>query len=582
MNSPATPSLWKLLLAPVTPHRSHLVATLLTGLAAQGGTLASLALGGWLCAQALSSPDPNQLVITIAVLAVVIILTALARWAQAWFSHDLAFALIETLQMDIYDGLVRGTPGLTHQQRLGDVAATATSDAALMERFYAHMLVDYLTALLIPFAALLLLGLLHPWLALALLPFIVMLLLVPSLLNAAASRQGAAVTAQKSQLNSLLVEMILGWRDVQLFGAQQRFKQQLQQRSAQLGKAQYRYGARSGLEQAMLDALAALAVLAQVIVSLWLFTEHSLAPKYLPFILTVCIGALLPLMEVSQTSSLWGALRASASRIFQLQQLPATVIDSGNNAIPASGSIEFNEVSFRYPQQQRDTLHELTFRLQPGERVAIAGSSGSGKTTLAHLLLRFYDPDGGRISVGGIDLRDLDLATLRQHIAWVPQHSWLFNDTVANNIRLGDPCASQQAVERAAQLAQAEEFILALPQGYDTLCSRGGEGLSGGQRQRIALARALLSKAPIILLDEASSSLDSENERLIFDMLDALPTDRTLITIAHRLSVLQRAERILVLDQGKIVEHGSHAKLLEKQGHYAALIASLAVESPPG
>lgn len=579
MKPSETPSLWKLLLAPVKPQRLRLFATFLTGLAAQGGTLACLAMGGWLCAQAFSSTDIHQLTISIVVLVVVIIFTALARWAQAWFSHDLAFSLIETLQMGIYDGLERGTPGLTHQQQLGDVAATATSDAGLMERFYAHMLIDYITALVIPFAALLLLGLLHYWLALTLLPFIMMLLIIPGLLSTVASRQGEAIMAEKSQLNSLLVEIIQGWRDVQLFGAQQQFRQQLQQRSTRLNQAQYRYGARSGLEQAILDTLSALAILAQVAIGLWLIAENALKPQLLPYILAVCTGALLPLMDISHASTLWGALRTSASRIFQLQQLPVTVINVGDDVRPASAKIVFHQVNFRYPQQQHDALHDLSFILHPGERVAIAGHSGSGKTTIAHLLLRFYDPDSGRISLGDIDLRDLNLATLRQYIAWVPQESWLFNDSVANNIRLGDPSASQQDVEQAARQAQAEEFILALPQGYDTVCSKGGEGLSGGQRQRIALARALLSKAPIILLDEASSSLDGENEQLIFNALDTLPANRCIITIAHRLSVLQRAERILVLDQGKIVESGSHSCLLAKQGHYAALIAALAVKS---
>ncbi|MCL2892020.1 ABC transporter ATP-binding protein [Brenneria tiliae] len=579
MNNTSLPPFWRMLLTPVRPQRSRLAATLLAGLAAQGGTLCCLALGGWLCTLALSHPQVGQFIKGIIALALAVVFTSIARWAQAWFSHDLAFSLIETLQMGIYDGLERATPGHTVQRRLGDVAATATSDAELMEHFYAHMLVDYVIALVIPFVTLVLLFEIHPWLAATLFPFLLLLLIAPRLLLLAASDQGKAVMTEKSQLNSQLLEMIQGWRDVQLFGAQKRFQQQLHERTRRLNLAQCRYGTRVGLEQALLDMLVAMALLALVGVSLQLMVREVIVAQQLPFILAVSTGALLPLMDVSHNGTRWGALKASAERIFLLQQLPATIQSEGKMLRPASERIAFQHVTFRYEQQGPDILYDLTLTIEPGERIAIAGASGSGKTTLAHLLLRFYDVVSGHIRLGGVDLRDIELTTLRHHIAWVPQDSWLFNDSVANNIRLGRPSASLEAVKEAARLAQADKFITALQDGYDTQCSNGGQTFSGGQRQRIALARALLIDAPILLLDEASSSLDTENERHIFAVLDALPARHTIITIAHRLSVLQRADRILMLAQGRIVETGNHQMLLQQQGAYAALVATLNASS---
>lgn len=578
MTTSATPSLWQLLLAPIQPRRRRLYATLLTGIAAQSGTFACIAIGGWLCSRALADEASGGLLTGIVALVIAILFTTVARWGQAWLSHDLAFALIETMQTDIYDGLSRATPGVASHHSLGDIAATATRDADKMEQFYAHLLVDYVSALCIPIGGLIVLGCLFPVMALVLLPFILLLLLIPQLMRRYAARQGEAIAQEKGNLDSQLVEIIRGWRDVQLFGAQRQFRHNLSQLATRLDSLQYRYAGRSGVERTLIDAVVVLALLAMILVSAMIGDASALSASNLPFILAVCIGSLLPLMDVSLGTSQWGALKASAARIFELQRLPSAIVNDGHAALPGCSPIEFSQVSFRYPQQDensQDVLRDLSFTVQQGDRIAITGSSGSGKTTLSHLLMRFHDPIRGGIKLGGTDLREVDIVTLRQQVAWVPQDCWLFNDTVANNIRLGAEDASLDAVEKAARLAQADEFIRSLPDGYDTLCQKGGENLSGGQRQRIALARAFLKDAPIIVLDEASASLDNANEQLIFDALDALPREKTIITIAHRLSALMRAEHILVLDQGRIVESGDHTALLARKGVYARLVSEL-------
>ncbi|HHW08274.1 MAG TPA: ABC transporter ATP-binding protein [Clostridia bacterium] len=236
-------------------------------------------------------------------------------------------------------------------------------------------------------------------------------------------------------------------------------------------------------------------------------------------------------------------------------------------------SIELRGVSFSY-REGAEALKNVSFSVSPGSTVAIVGRSGSGKTTVLNLLLRFYDPTSGEILLNGVDIRDYSLAYLRSKIAVVFQDSFLFTGTIADNIRMARPDASEEEIIAAAKAAHAHDFIMSTPDGYRTVVGERGMTLSGGERQRISIARAVLKDAPILILDEATSSVDAESERLIQSALNTLTKDRTTIIIAHRLSTIQHADRILVLDEGRLVEEGKHEDLLNRGGIYAALIAA--------
>jgi ATP-binding cassette subfamily B protein len=288
--------------------------------------------------------------------------------------------------------------------------------------------------------------------------------------------------------------------------------------------------------------------------------------------------AVLAASSLSELSQVWGEISAAAGAAGRIAEIlavrpsitapvPALALPS-----PARGEIRFEDVGFSYPARPQDAaLHSLSFTIAPGETVAIVGPSGAGKTTLFQLLQRFYDPSSGRVLLDGVDIKQADPAELRRRIKNVPQDPVIFGASIAENIRYGKPEASDEEVRHAAQRAAADDFIRALPEGYATRAGERGVTLSGGQRQRLAIARAILQDAPVLLLDEATSALDSENEVLVQTALEKVMSERTTLVIAHRLATVLNADRILVLDNGRLIEEGVHTSLVAKNGLYARL-----------
>jgi subfamily B ATP-binding cassette protein MsbA len=325
------------------------------------------------------------------------------------------------------------------------------------------------------------------------------------------------------------------------------------------------------------DLFAALVIAATVGFAGYQAQHHQIQLSDFVGFLAAMLLALQPVRNLSQLWPIVSSGTAAATRVFAVIDAKPEIVDAPNattltvTPAPQGGAVRFNNVSFSYHANAGPALDGVTLDIAPGKKVALVGPSGGGKSTVFNVLLRFYKIDQGSIEIDGQDIGSVTMESLRRNIALVTQEAILFDESVAANIALGKPGATQAEIETAARNAAADDFIRALPEGYDTRVGEGGLKLSGGQRQRIAIARAMLRDAPILLLDEATSALDTESERLVQDALTRLMKDRTTIVIAHRLSTVLDANRIYVMDKGRIAEAGSHGELLAKGGLYARL-----------
>jgi subfamily B ATP-binding cassette protein MsbA len=383
-------------------------------------------------------------------------------------------------------------------------------------------------------------------------------------------KQARKIRISMGDVTHVASETIHGYRVVRGFGGEEYESARFQQASRDNTKKQLNMIKTVETYTPLLQLIIHTAMAGVLFLVLWLRGD-STAGELVAYI--TAAGLLpKPIRQLSETNSTIQKGLAGAESIFdQLDEPPEC--DTGTiERERVEGRIAVRDLVFNYPGHEQRVLNGLSFEVAPGQMVALVGRSGSGKTTLASLIPRFYPHEQGRILIDDIDVTDYTLRNLRHHIALVSQQVTLFNGTVAENIAYGELVgASRDEVERVAEAANAREFIDKLPQGFDTLIGENGVTLSGGQRQRLAIARALLKDAPILILDEATSSLDSESERHIQDALEHATRGRTTLVIAHRLSTIERADQILVMNRGRIVERGTHAELLATNGHYAKL-----------
>jgi ATP-binding cassette subfamily C protein CydCD len=561
--------------------RGRIAGTVVLGLAAVAAGIARLALLGWLLAAVLRGAAPGELAAGLALAVAATLGRSALDHARTMVAHGTAGRVQARLRRELHDHVVALGPGHFTGARTGEVILSLVEGVQQLETYFGQYLPQLFVAaatplLIFAFAA----GLDLP-VALVLLVTALVTLGAPALWHRWDSAASQARQQAYAAFAAEFLDSVQGLAALQAFGQSGTRLRQLEARARDLFHRTMWVLGTNTLARGITDTGIALGAAAALGLGAWRVSEGRMSLAALLVVLMLGIEVFRPVRELRALLH-QGMLGMSAAEgiLALLAARPAVRDQAGGAAETLAPTVAFEGVRFRYPGARRPAHDGLDFAVAAGERVAIVGPSGSGKSTVARLLLRLHDVEAGRILVGGRDVRELPLATLRRHVAVVHQDTYLFHGSVEDNLRMGRPDASPAELEAAARAANAHGFIRALPQGYRTVVGERGLRLSGGQRQRIAIARALLRDAPILILDEALSSVDAENEAVIQEALDRLMRGRTTLIFAHRLSSVIGADRLLVLEGGRVAQEGRHAELIARPGPYRRLMAAQAAEAP--
>ncbi|RXD07526.1 ATP-binding cassette domain-containing protein [Sphingomonas sp. UV9] len=508
-------------------------------------------------------------------LLMIVVVLALATAVRFYYVSWLGERVVADIRTNVQRHLLRLTPRFFEENRPSEIASRLTSDTALIEQVVGSTVSIALRNTFTGIGGLIYLFAISPKLAGMLMIGIPLIILPIALLGKRVRNYSRTSQDRVADVGSIATETLGAMKVVQAFGQEDREAA----RFADAVGATFAAARARIMLRAVMTAIVIGLVFGSITLVLWEGAIDVAAGRIsggaiAAFVLTggIVAGAFGALTEV-YGDLLRGA--GAAGRLSELLREKPEIAPPANPVAlpqPPRGALAFEGVQFHYPTR-RDVaaLNDFSLDVKPGETVAVVGPSGAGKTTLFQLVQRFYDPDAGRVTLDGIDLRDADPAEVRARIAMVPQETIIFGASARDNLRYGDWSATDDQLWAAAEAANAAEFLRKLPEGLDTFLGEGGARLSGGQRQRVTIARALLRDAPILLLDEATSALDAESERLVQEALERLMANRTTLVIAHRLATVRAAERIIVMSDGQIVEEGSHGSLMTNSGLYARL-----------
>ena len=504
------------------------------------------------------------------------VLKGIFDYGGTYLVNHAGFGMITDLRNNLYDSVLRRSAAFFQKHTTGTLISTIINDIERVQYAMSSVLAEFLQqffTFLFMAAAVVILGRNLAWVLVLSVPFIIY--------SAAKIGRRVRTTTRRGQdkladIQNILQETISGNRIVKAFSMESWEITRFRNAAQRLFRANLRSVAAAAVSSPLMDVFASIAIALLLLLGREKIAHSEFKLGDFCAFIAVVFSLYNPVRKFALFNNNFQQALGASSEIFKFMDSQDEIRErSGAKPLPPfSRSIRFENVCFSYDgngEESREILRDIDLEVNAGEVLAVVGSSGAGKTTLVHLIPRFFDVSSGRLLIDGRDVRDTTLASLRSQIGVVSQDTVLFNDTVRNNIAYGQPDVPQKMVEAAAKAALAHDFILGLPSGYDSVIGERGVRLSGGERQRLAIARALLKNAPILILDEATSALDSESESLVQSALHNLMAGRTVVVIAHRLSTVRRADRIVVLENGTVADIGSHEDLMKKLGTYRRL-----------
>ena len=522
-----------------------------------------------------ASADSSDLIrVTFALLGLYLIRGA-TRYGYGYFSHVTAYRVMHNLMIRVYRHMQRQPHRFFNYKQTGSLISASINDIESVEDFIAHGIPETILATILPFSMIVVLFVLNPQLALiVLVPIPLASWLVYRYLSRA-RRMWRVIRENLANLVALVQDNLSGIAVIKAFSQENRRAELVEEKSMGFRDGMLRVSLVGQLPMGIIELAGGLGIVLVIWMggSMALIGHTTVADL---FVFIVYMGHIYqPFLTLASINDVLQKAAASVDRVFALLAEKPDIVDPPGALVPhnVDFSIAFDKVTFGY-EPDATILHEVTFDVSPGEIVALVGPTGAGKTTISALIPRFWDVQSGTVTVANHDVRTLQLEFLRRNVASVLQDVFLFHGTVLENVLFGRPEASNHEVIDAVKAANAEEFIINLPDGFETVVGERGVRLSGGQKQRLSIARALLKDAPILILDEATSSVDAETESLIQEAITRLASNRTSVIIAHRLSTIRSADKIIVLDDGRIVESGTNHALMAANGLYARMVQS--------
>ena len=560
------------LLLAIKPYTGEMTLAILSSLLKQICMIGAAGITSYMAGLALNKTLPGDAGTYVIMLTICILGRAAFQYGEMLFAHDVAFRAIRNYRLALYDQIRKISPVCTIENKTGQLGQTLVSDVEVLELFLAHTFSGFVVAAIMAAVIACVLENISLILMIAMLVTSVLLVMIPYLLKKKAKKQGDEVRAGLAEANSLMVEGIQGIREITMLHYEASYIGQLEEKLNRLNQAQKKYGERKGTEGMLTHFLSGGFTVFVLAVSAALVVNGEMDTAMYPVAVMLSTVILSPIMELAAVAQDMGLVIASADRIQGILHTVPAVEDTGVQTCDTDiRKIRFQNVSYAYVEGN-EVLHDIHLELEPEKVTVLVGRSGAGKTTCANLLLRYYDVNNGQIEINDIDIRNYTMESLRNNISAVPQETYLFHESIRENIRTGKPDATDEEVIKAAQAARAHAFISHLPDGYDTITGEQGFRLSGGERQRISIARAILRDTPIILFDEAVSNLDTDNEKYIQEMLRSRLQGKTVLMIAHRLSTILSADKVVVLDHGKVLDSGTHEELMSRCDIYRQMV----------